>query len=66
MVVRVANDVSDSSGAVVIPAGAEITLTIREIAPAANKGEKGTIPGAIGVVAAGNQVTLELTGNFER
>lgn len=48
VVVRVAGDVSDSSGAVVIPAGAEITLTISQIAPAPNKGEKGTLTFAVG------------------
>lgn len=143
LVVRVASDVSDSSGTVVIPAGSEVALTITAMAPAANKGgegtltfsvgditingeshgldarvagfaydmkgtgvgaeevgktavggiagavigtavggDKGTVPGAIGgaaagaaiadytqdrhiVIAAGNQVTLELTGEFE-
>jgi hypothetical protein len=48
LVVRVARDVSDSTGTVVIPAGAEITLTIREMAPAPNKGEKGTLTFSVG------------------
>lgn len=48
LVVRVAGDVSDSAGAVVIPAGAEVALTISAMAPAPNKGEKGTLTFAVG------------------
>ncbi len=48
LVVRVAADVADSNGVVVIPAGAEITLTITEIAAAPNKGDKGTLTFSVG------------------
>lgn len=48
LVVRVASDVSDSAGTVVIPAGAEIGLTISEMAPAANKGGEGELTFSVG------------------
>lgn len=41
--VRVANDVSDSQGRVVIPAGSVVTLAVTEIAPAGSKGGAGTL-----------------------
>ncbi len=41
--VRVASAILGEDGAVVIPAGAVMTLAIVEIAPAANKGEAGTL-----------------------
>ncbi len=41
--VRVASDVSDSSGKVVIPAGAIVSLQVLEIGEAQNRGEKGTL-----------------------
>ncbi len=41
--VRVAADVPDASGKVVIPAGAIVTLHIVQIAEASNRGEKGTL-----------------------
>lgn len=48
LTVRVTRDVADSSGTVVIPAGSEIELTIASIAPAPNKGEKGTLTFSVG------------------
>src|SRR5690606_16202592 len=41
--VRVARDVVAEDGRVVVPAGAIVTLAVTEIAPAANKGETGTL-----------------------
>jgi hypothetical protein len=41
--VRVANDVNDSQGRVVIPAGAVVTLAVTEVAPAGSKGGAGTL-----------------------
>jgi hypothetical protein len=41
--VRVTRDVVGEDGRVVIPAGAIITMAVTEIAPAANKGETGTL-----------------------
>jgi uncharacterized protein YcfJ len=41
--VRVASAILGEDGAVIIPAGAVMTLAIVEIAPAANKGETGTL-----------------------
>lgn len=41
--VRVSRDVVAEDGRVVIPAGAIVTLAVTEIAPAANKGETGTL-----------------------
>lgn len=41
--VRVRNDVTSSEGKVVIPAGSVVTLSVVEIAPAPNRGEKGTL-----------------------
>jgi uncharacterized protein YcfJ len=41
--VRVARDVVAEDGRVVIPAGAIVTLAVTAIAPAANKGETGTL-----------------------
>ncbi len=40
---RVASDVKDSEGRVVIPAGSVVTLAVLEIAPAANKGATPTL-----------------------
>ena len=40
---RVSSDVTDSSGAVVIPAGSEIRLRIASIAPGENKGDRGVL-----------------------
>jgi hypothetical protein len=50
LTVRVSRDVTDSSGTVVIPAGAEVSLAIDQIAPGANKGEKGTLTFSVGDV----------------
>ena len=41
--VRVANDVSDANGRVVIPAGSIVSLSVVEIGPADSRGEKGTL-----------------------
>lgn len=40
---RVSTDVTDSSGAVVIPAGSEIRLRVASIGPGANKGDRGVL-----------------------
>lgn len=40
---RVSTDVTDSSGAVVIPAGSEIRLRVASIAPGPNKGDRGVL-----------------------
>ena len=40
---RVSSDVTDSSGAVVIPAGSEVKLRVASIAPDENKGDRGVL-----------------------
>jgi hypothetical protein len=52
----VSRDVTDSAGAVVIPAGSEIALRITAIAPGPNRGDKGTLTFDVtGITIAGEQ-----------
>jgi hypothetical protein len=56
----VSQDVTDSAGAVVIPAGSEIGLRITAIAPGPNRGDKGTLTFDVtGITIAGEEHALD-------
>lgn len=62
--VRVANDVLGANGRVAIPAGSVVSLAIVQIAPADNRGEKGTLVlSARSVSINGSSYPLEASAN---
>ncbi len=62
--VRIANDVLGANGRVAIPAGSVVSLAIVQIAPADNRGEKGTlVMSARSVSIHGSSYPLEASAN---
>lgn len=62
--VRIANDVLGANGRVAIPAGSVVSLAIVQIAPADNRGEKGTLVlSARSVSINGSSYPLEASAN---